>query len=283
MNLYVEDKSFLFFKKAFNAVQKNVNRDVQKVFVIEYKGGFSSAAYHFARKHGVYNVEYVLFGERGLARGIRYLHRKKNPIFLTVVLNKPLSGAAKKRLLRAEKEIKVIDNSPGCANVPFCNSVAAILCKSAAEDQILNADVMHLYKFYETAFQCNFSSCLGKNFYADKNGTVRFCPVYPEKSVVGSIKSEEKYLENERFGSVLNEAIKKRAACRDHCAWFDYCRGACPLQEGCSGFPELFQKNAGELDRIIRENESLEGKKLAVAKIVVKNAVYPEEKDEQTT
>ena len=279
MNLYVENRSPRFFRKAFAAVEQNVKRDVTKVFVVEYRGGFSSKPYRIAKKQGVHNVEYVIFGERGIARAIWSLNRKKNPISLTVVLRKPLSARAKKRILRAEKEFKVIDRTPEGANVPFCNSFANILCKSVAEDQILDADVMHLYRFYETVFQCKFSSCLGKNFFVSRNGTVHFCPEHLQDSLVGRIGDEGNYLESERFRAVLSEAIKKRSECREHCEYFDYCSGACPLEDGCSDFPALFKKNAAEFDRIVSENESLEGKKLAVAKIVVKDAVYPEEEN----
>ena len=281
MNVYIENKSLPFFKKAFNAVEQNVKKDVLKVFVIEYKGRFSSKAYRFSKKQGVHNVEYVLYGEKRIARAVRYLNRKKNPISLTIVLNKPLSAGAKKALLRAEKECKVIDRSPGGANVPFCNSFANVLCKSAAEDQILDADVMHLYKFYEPAFQCNFSSCLGKNFYVTKSGTVHFCPEHLNESIVGNVMSAEKYLESDRFQAVLSEAIKKRTDCHNRCEYYDYCSGACPLREGCSDFPALFKKNAAEFDRIVSGNEPLDGKKLAVAKIVVKDAVYPAEENEK--
>ena len=44
-------------------------------------------------------------------------------------------------------------------------------------------------------------------------------------------------------------------------------------------FPALFQKNAGEIDRMIQGGESLEGKKIAIAKIIIKDAVYFEEND----
>ena len=279
MNLYVENISPRFFRKAFAAVEQNVKRDVTKVFVVEYRGGFSSKPYRIAKKQGVRNVEYVIFGERGIARAIWYLNRKKNPISLTVVLRKPLSARAKKTLLRAEKEYKVIDRTPDGANVPFCESSALPLCKSASADQILDADLMHLYRFYDTVFQCNFSSCLGKNFFVSRRGTVHFCPEHPEESLVGDIRSGEKFLENERFRAVLSEAIKKRTACRESCEYYDFCEGGCPLRDGCSDFPALFKKNAGEFDRIVAENQSLEGKKLAVAKIVVKDAVYPEEEN----
>lgn len=280
MNLYIENKSYSFFKKAFVAVTKNVNKDADKVFIIEYKGRFSSPAYRFARRQGVYNIEHIIFGERGLARAVHYLNRRKSPISLTIVLKKPLSKRGQKKLLCAKKEFKIIDLSNQEANFAFCQTCQMALYKSATVDQILDADIMHLYKFFETVFQCKFSSCLGEHFYVTKKGTVHFCPMHLNESEVGHIDGEGHYLNHEHFRATLDQAIEKRTICQNECQYYEYCAGGCPMEEGCCDFPALFERNAGEIDRIIQEGESLDGKKIAIAKIVVKDAVYFEEKDD---
>ena len=100
---------------------------------------------------------------------------------------------------------------------------------------------MNIYKFYEPDLQCKFSSCLGKNYYVDRRGDVHFCPVYLTKSIVGNIKTNERYLESDTFKKVIEQSIEKRENCKKQCKYFDYCAGACPLEEGCSEFSNLFK------------------------------------------
>ena len=134
--------------------------------------------------------------------------------------------------------------------------------------------MMHIYKFFETAFQCKYSSCLGKNFYVDKNGMVHFCPHYLEKSVVGNINSNDKYIESTVFGTILRGAIDKRNDCKRKCEHYEYCLGGCPLEDGCGEFPETFKKSADYIDGIIKSNRDLSDENYAVAKIVIKDISY---------
>jgi radical SAM protein with 4Fe4S-binding SPASM domain len=151
-----------------------------------------------------------------------------------------------------------------------------ILYKTNSEDMILSVDLMHLYKFYEPIFQCKFSSCLGKNIFISRKGTVHFCPMHVENSFMGSIYSQNNYFDTQIFKNVLHSAIEKRSNCKSTCKYYDHCSGGCPLECGCCNFPELFEKKKSEFDRITQNNEPLTDKKLAVAKIVVKDIAYGE-------
>ena len=278
MNLYIENKSFAFFKKACHTVEKNTERDICKLYIVTFNGAFPARENRYARKKlGVYDMEYIIYGEKHLDRAVKFLNRKKNPISLTLVLNAPLSEKAKKVMLKAKKEIKIIDNTPGFDNAEFCRTFKKILYKTGTEDTILDADIMHIYKFYETAFQCKFSSCLGNTVYVSKNGDVHFCPSHLNESIIGNIDGNEKYFESPVFRSVLHSAIEKRDACKKDCKYFDHCLGGCPMESGCSDFPTLFEKNKAALDKIIDKNETLSDKNLVTAKIVIKDIVYGDE------
>ncbi len=274
MNFYVENKSLLFVKKAFEAVQKNTKEEINKGFIINYKGGFSKKTYNFFKKKTIYDVEYVMKGVKGLKKALRCLNMNKNPISLTLLIDKEISSKNKKLLLKAKKTIKIIDNSNISENILFYKSCNKIIYKTSLEDNILDIDIMHIYKFFEPELQCKFSSCLGKNYYVDRNGIVHFCPLHLSESIVGSISSDEKFMDNDLFISVLKKAIEKRNTCKRECKYFDYCLGACPMENGCCDFPELFKKNTKYIDDIIHNNKDLTNENLLVAKIIIKDAVY---------
>ena len=277
MNIYVENKSFNFVKKAYSAISSNSKKEIYKAFIINYKGGFSSKAYRFFRRKKIYDIEYVLFGVRGLNKAIKYLNRSNNPISLTLVISKPLPKMAQKGILKAKKTIKIIDKSNCLQNVEFYKTCNKILYNTDTENNIIEADMMNIYKFYEPDLQCKFSSCLGKNYYVDRLGNVHFCPVHLSESVVGNIKTEAQYLESSNFTNVLKQSIEKRENCKQQCKYFDYCLGACPLEEGCCDFPNLFNKNAEKIDAIIKNNTDLGELNYHTARTVVKTIVYGEE------
>jgi radical SAM protein with 4Fe4S-binding SPASM domain len=261
---------------AYKSVVENTKKEANKVYVINYKGGFSKRPRLFLKKNGIYEVEYVIYGERGLNKAIKYLNLGKNPINLTLIINKKISNKAKKTILKGKKTIKIVDFSKCESNVDFYKSFNKILYKTEKEDTILSTDLMHLYKFFEPVFQCKYSSCLAKNYYVDRKGTVSFCPKYLSKSIVGNIKSEDKYLENEVFVTVLRKAIDKRNICKENCKYYEYCLGGCPLEDGCGDFPDAFIESATYVDNIIKNNKDLTEENYAVSKIIIKDTVYGE-------
>ena len=276
MNFYVEYKSQSSLKKAYEDVVANTGKTVYKAFLIQHDGKFSKKPYHYFRKKRIYDIEYVLFGTRGLKRAMAYLNLAKNPISLTLVLDRPLDRKSTSLLAKAKRTVKVIDRSGDAQNVAFYRACSKILFSTAEEDHILDADIMHIYKFYEPILQCKFSSCLGDNVYVDRVGRVSFCPRYPDRSVMGMLGAQTKYFESASLVQTLEAAIAKRESCKSTCRHFEHCMGACPLEDGCGNFPELFEKNAAYLDDIIANSKDLGKENYTVAKIVVKDRVYGE-------
>jgi hypothetical protein len=70
--------------------------------------------------------------------------------------------------------------------------------------------------------------------------------------------------------------MEKRTKCKQECLYFSYCSGACPLEEGCCNFPELFEKNSTEFNAIINNNKNLEDVNFFIAKLIIKNIAYSE-------
>lgn len=277
MNIYIEYKNYSFFKKAYEYVVGNSEKEVNKAYIINYKGGFVKKPRIYLKRNGIYDVEYVIYGVKGLNRAIKYLNYNKNPINLTLIIDKEISERAKKIILKAQKTIKIIDFSNNLENIEFYKSFNKIIYKTNDEDVILSVDLMHVYKFFEPIFQCKFSSCLGKNYYVDKKGIISFCPNHLSESMIGDIKSNEKFKDNKLFSSVLNKAIEKRDNCKENCKYYEYCVGGCPLEDGCCNFPEMFEKSSTYVDNIINNNKDLAQENYAIAKIIIKDSVYSEE------
>ena len=179
-------------------------------------------------------------------------------------------------MTKVNKTVKVIDRKGVESNVNFYNSFNKILYKTPTVDNILDVDIMHLYKFYEPFMQCKFSSCLGQNLYVTKRGTVHFCPLKLDDSLVGTLKDTGKYFDSHNFATVLKNAIAKRNDCKASCKYFDYCMGACPMQDGCCDFPQLFDKNSAYIDDVISNQKDLSNQNHMVARIVVKDMAYGE-------
>ena len=72
----------------------------------------------------------------------------------------------------------------------------------------------------------------------------------------------------------MKNAIQKRNNCKTECAYFDFCMGACPLEDGCCNFPDLFIKNSKYIDDIIDNGKDLSKENYITAKIVLKDVSY---------
>jgi radical SAM protein with 4Fe4S-binding SPASM domain len=172
--------------------------------------------------------------------------------------------------------VKVIDTTADEGNLAFYRSSRYLLYRWQAEDTILDHDIMHIYKFDETRYQCKFSSCLGNVLYVDAKGKVYFCPWHTECSAVGTLQDHANYFNAENALRVLRDAVAKRKKCQAECEYFDCCGGGCPLEDGCLDFPERFEKNKSYIDGVISEEKDLSLQHLGVAKIVIKDITYGE-------
>jgi radical SAM protein with 4Fe4S-binding SPASM domain len=276
MELYIENKSIGFVKRAYQKVTENTKSTVYRVVLFNRGPFFKPVAFRFFKRKGIYDIEYVLFGTTALSRALTLLNRQNNKISLTVLIDRPLTKKDKENLSLARSEVKIIDTTTDVGNLEFYKKSKYILYRWQNEDTILDHDLMHIYKFYETRYQCKFGSCLGNVLYVDAKGNVHFCPWHPELSTVGTLKDKINYFNGENAISVLNEAIAKRKKCKAECEYFEYCSGGCPLEEGCLDFPELFGKNKSFIDGVITAGEDLSNQNLAVAKIVIKDITYGE-------
>ena len=276
MELYIENKSIRFIKRAYKRVTENTKATVYRAVIFNRGSFFKSAAFRFFKKKGIYDIEYVLFGTAALRRAITGLNRRNNKISLTVFVDKSLTKKDKEKLALARSEVKIIDTTSDEKNLEFYKNSKYLLYKWQDEDTILDHDLMHIYKFYETRYQCKFGSCLGNILYVDANENVYFCPWHTESSAVGTLNDKINYFNNETATSVLRGAIAKRKKCKADCEYFEYCNGGCPLEDGCLGFPEIFSKNKSFIDGIIADGNDLSNQNLAVAKIVIKDIIYGE-------
>ena len=274
MELYIENRSKSFIKQAYRRISENTNATIYRVVIFNRCSIFKSSAYHFFKKKGVYDIEYVVFGTAALRRAITLLNRQNKKISLTVMIDRTLTEKDKAKLSLARSEIKVIDATQSRENLEFYKSSKYILYKWNDEDTILEHDMMHLYKFYENRYQCKFGSCLGNVLYVDGKKNVYFCPWHTELSDVGTLKDKVNYFNEKNAISVLSDAIAKRKQCKTECEYFEYCSGGCPLEDGCLNFPKLFEKNKSFIDKVIADGGDLSDQNLAVAKLVIKDIVY---------
>ena len=276
MELYIENSSIGAVKKAYYQVSENIKKTVTRAVVINRGTFLKTAAYRFFWRKGVSELEYVIFHTASLGRAIALLNRNKRRIRLTVVVDKKLDERAKALLKKARYEVKVIDIADGGVNLDFYKTCKYLIYKCGEENTILDSDIMHLYKFYETEYQCKFSSCLGNKIYIDAKGDVFFCPWHTDKSKLGNIGDNKNYFEDECIRTVLHNAVAKRDKCKSECKYFEYCAGGCPLEDGCSGFPELFEKNSKYIDGLTESGADLSTYNYAVAKNVIKDIIYGE-------
>jgi hypothetical protein len=98
MELYIENRSIRFIKRAYKRVTENTKATVYRVVIFNRGAFFKSAAFRFFKKKGIYDIEYVLFGTAALRRAITYLNRQNNKISLTVFIDKSLTKKDKEKL-----------------------------------------------------------------------------------------------------------------------------------------------------------------------------------------
>ena len=275
MELYIDNVSFGFTKKAYERIVENTEKTVFRAVIIS-KGTLKRGARRFFLKKRIYDIEYILYGTSQLKKALKLFNRKKHPINLTLVVSKPLTAKENAWLSEIRREVKITDTTSDNGNLEFYKSSKYILYKFGDTDTVLDADIMHIYKMGETEYQCRYNNCLGKTLYVSKNGNVYFCPYHTEESNVGTLKDQKDYFQDEKIISVLKGTLEKRRECKAKCQYYEECGGGCPLEKGCGEFPQLFEKNKAYIDRIIEDGDDLSKHSYAVAKLVIKDIVYEE-------
>ena len=275
MDLYVDNSSYGFTRKAYERVKENTGKSIFRAVIIS-KDSLRSGSYKLFRKKKIADIELIIYGTAHLKKAIKLHKRKKRPVSLTAVVSKALTEKEKALLSTVRREIKIIDTTAEKGNLDYYESNKYVLYKWQDKDTILDTDIMHIYKMGETQYQCRHSACLGKTLYVTREGNVHFCPYHAEESIVGTLNEEKNYFHDERIVKVLQSAIEKRKACKEKCEYYEDCSGACPLESGCGNFPELFDKNSEFIDSVTEAQDDLSEHNYAVAKLVIKDIVYGE-------
>lgn len=99
---------------------------------------------------------------------------------------------------------------------------------------------------------CEYSSCMGKYLYIDKDENVYFCEQKKEKSKMYSLKNGiPKYIFNTVYDRVLDAAVEKRSKCKETCSVFPLCRGGCPLDEQKMNCTQEYLKKVVHMDEFL--------------------------------
>ena len=75
MELYIENKSLGFVRRAYEVITENTKATVYRAVVFNRGAFFKPAAQRFLKKKGIYDIEYVLFGTAALRPAMRLLNR----------------------------------------------------------------------------------------------------------------------------------------------------------------------------------------------------------------
>lgn len=120
---------------------------------------------------------------------------------------------------------------------------------------------------------CSNGNCIGNFFCLDTDGTIYGCSresvkKYPFANIA-DVSSLHDVLNSENFKIYITGAIKRRADCAAHCAYFEYCKGGCtddaaamgditkPNPSYCRQFQGLFSLIRTRLDEIFAEKKDL--------------------------
>jgi radical SAM protein with 4Fe4S-binding SPASM domain len=140
-----------------------------------------------------------------------------------------------------------------------------------SSNNYLKFDILSLICNLEERYGCNYSSCLGKRFFIDKDGYVSFC--YKRESYIGNIinaELTELISKSELFKSILIKSINRRNECKDKCSYFSLCKGGCILEDKeCDEFTNLICKEKEELEQIISSSFDLKNEHLSKENIIL--------------
>lgn len=276
MKAYFDYTTFRRFKKAYETLEDNTDERIRHAVIFSSRG-FSFSAYRFCRRKKIPYVSFELSRLIGLKKAIRFVNRRKFPITLTVIVEKKLSKGEKRALSLARAPILVKDLTNDADNLSYYRGNKAILYQTSDENQILNADFLHISRFGEPLYQCFFSDCLGNTLTVDKKGRVYLCPKHRDTTMVGTLKDETSYFETPLFQELKERFSKKQAQCESTCQHASLCMGACPLSEGCHTFPESFERADVLLSKIVEEGQDLAKYDLATVHTVLKDICYGED------
>ena len=231
MNVIVEYSTYKKKKKIFHKVTEDYkNKELH--FVVVFEKGVSTRPYYFLRKKRYRNIEYVVNCKYRLSRLIRLSKLNKRPLKLVLTLNNDARKYIKK-LNRLNNITRIYDKSTFDSNYDILNKNDYLLIKDNRHDDIFEYDMLNLYVFGNTLYQCKSSSCLGNILYIDKKGVVSYCPIHKEESVLGNIFEITNAFDNDDFDLFVGKAVEKRNNCKLNCSNYNKCMGGCFFDNDC--------------------------------------------------
>ena len=232
MNVIIEYSKFSKFKKIYNKVTEAYkNKEIH--FIVFFEKGVSIRPYYFLKKRRYRNIGYVANCNYRLSRLIKLSKLKKRPLKLTLTLNKD----AKKYINRLNKLkyiTRIYDKSNIDTNYELLSKNDYLLIKDNNHDDIFDYDMLNLYIFGNTIYQCNSSSCLGNILYINKKGIASYCPFHKDESILGNIYETTNIFDDKDFDSFVGKAVEKRNNCKSNCSNYDKCMGGCFFEEDCT-------------------------------------------------
>lgn len=267
MHVYIEKQG-----KRINKIINNLSRYAKSIkttvnLVLEYSD------YHHLNKiikkepNNVTGLSFIFdFKNISYSRVRKTLkYKSRGNIYLKVSKNLPKRII---RLLNSKKMSKI--------EIILINEINADLSKLNKKNIIdsknyKELDCLSLICNLEERYGCNYSSCLGKRFFIDKEGNISFC--YKKESNIGNVINKELtelISKSELFKSLLLKSINRRKECKEKCSYFSLCKGGCILEDRqCNEFISLIGKEKEELKGIIDSSFNLKNEHLSKENIIL--------------
>lgn len=273
---YFEYTSLARFKKAYEALEDNTGERIRHAVIVS-PYGVRRKVYRYLRRRKIPYVSFVLTRLVKLKKALRYLHKKKFPVMITLKVTRALKESEKTILSEARMPIVVEDETGISDNLLYYRQNKAILYKTKDEDTARSADFLHIACFGEPIYDCHFSDCLGNLLGVDVKENVFFCPKRPKESCVGRLGEKASYFESPAFLAVKEAFEQKQKACESGCQRYGLCMGACPFEKGCLGFHEGVEAADAFLTNAVDSHADLSQYDYATAHVILKDICYGED------
>ena len=257
MNIYIEKGSF--FKTARNikkCYQFYRNKEEMHFHLIVQKRLSLVEAFLYFGGRKIRDVEFIIHYKALSRILLNLLNQKSGSMASILFVDKPLSEKEWKRVQKLNGMIRIIDTTDSNFE-NFYSGNRYVLCKNEHVNQFEEADEFQIACGGMGIYQCKHTSCLGRNLYVAKDGTISFCPVYAKQTKTGTVDDMEHVFESETFVNALKEMIAKRGECKKKCDYFEGCKGGCLFEENCVAFCERQSTLQREIDEIIENKKEL--------------------------
>lgn len=172
-------------------------------------------------------------------------------------------------LQNAKKIVKLVD----CFGTNQLQNVKNVVVNDVTkgENEWLDSDIKRWCYGLNPIFQCEFSSCLGKNIVFYKDERIGICPIHKDKGILGNFEEIDNIFETKQFETILINAIEQRAQCQNACEIFSLCRGGCALVGKCEYYKAQYSRALQEKENIIKQKQSLDDVSLETVLAIVQS------------